>query len=1383
MLFVIAAMLPLNINAQVSVWDGTYAPWTHGTGTEADPFLIENAQQLAYLANRVNNGLDAAGGHVSNHYLHYKLMVDVDLNASDSIRWNPIGYWNSSTDYYCFGGHFDGNNHTIYGLYPDVQADSFSDSTNIGFREHFNNGFPLTWTTIDADGDGHNWSIYDDFMGCGGIGGCVSSRSYIFEPGPLIPDNWLITPAISVPNNDQFGLSFWVCSQDQSYAAEHYGVYITTSNDYMNANNYTLLFEETIDATGGSRQQGTWKRKICPLTQFAGQNIHIAFRHFNCTDQFSINIDDVFIGDLGTSVLGISSDYNGFFGYTDGSTIENLHFYQDINSFINIPFGCFGSVVGYANETIINNCSNHGGNILSFNSMSVGGIVGYSSGKTTITNSSNTAGIISLTNSNLGGIVGHSAGNIVVTNSYNIGNISSYSSSNSGGVIGYSTDSILITNSYNTGDIFSNSKSGGIVGYSNSIVNIINSYNTGVVSGGFYSGGIIGHSNLSINITNSYNMGNVSGDYYSGGIIGYSSSTVITNSYNIGDISGNSYSGGIVGYSALTVNISNSYNTGSVSGSTYSGGIVGYGSGQILNCYYRNDCGGNNNYGGSPISSANMQTQEFVDILNDGTCTYEMDAVPNINQGYPTLTMVVLNANTLNASNVTQTHATLNGNLTVINDSIISFGFRYKEANAVAYTYVPCNTFSDTLTTTLSGLQTSTNYTYSIYMLTAGCDTTFGTDKTFTTSAISTSTDYATDVSQTHATLNGSFTIGDANMSSYGFEYRKNTDTVFQTVTVSGEGSVSETVTGLTPNTQYLYRTFCTAVGCETVYGNYRNFTTQAVSATTNAATNLTESSATFNGSMSMGDATVINQGFEYRAVGDANFTTVNAPGGSDIFSSTLYGLPVNTFYEYRAFVIIAENTEPYYGNLQSFEVSWLNADTILIYDADMLQWVSDRCNSGTTFEGKYIKLMNNIVLPLNQPNNMTSIGTYPNYPFKGTFDGNGMLISNLYIDQPNTPYQGFFGYTLNAYLYEVGLVNITASGRNYTGGMVSYAKNTYMRDCYVSGGSLFALSYCGGLVGYQDQGTNSIISGCYNTCTVSGNHYVGGLVGYSNYATVRNSYVAASVAGQGNAIGAIIGGANEVLMYNCYFSTSITGQTSAIGENNFKDDEGLTNEQMQSQQFVATLNQGLVVPVWKADYATPINNGFPILIWQYSDVETCEAPTNLSYTVNGNAATLTWNGGDNASFFVVEYGINGGNTQTENTSSHQYVIHNLQNANYYWRVKSVCSFGESNFVNGNNIVTGIANHNNEQMLQLYPNPTSDLVNVQLTINNEQLGEVGIQVFDVYGRLLEVINMADARGASLQTAQIDLSQYAKGVYFVKAVSEGKVIAVRKVVKR
>ena len=564
------------------------------------------------------------------------------------------------------------------------------------------------------------------------------------------------------------------------------------------------------------------------------------------------------------------------------------------------------------------------------------------------------------------------------------------------------------------------------------------------------------------------------------------------------------------------------------------------------------------------------------------------------------------------------------------------------------------------------------------------------------------------------------------------------------------------------------------------VNDGYPILTMMIQEAYTEPATDLMAVSATLNGYVTVEHATISSKGFEYRELGDSTFTAINVAGNSNDFSFLLNGLTPNTTYEYRTFVNVVECPYTAYGNIETFEVSWLNADTIYIYDADMLQWVADRCNSGTTFAGKYIQLMNNIVLPLNQPNNMTSIGRYPNYPFSGTFDGNGLTISNLYIDQPNTEYQGFFGYTRDANLYEVGLVNITASGRNYTGGMVAYAQNTYMRDCYVNGGTLFALSYCGGLVGYQQQGTNSIISGCYNTCTVSGNHYVGGLVGFSNYATVRNSYVAASVAGQGNAIGAIIGGANEVLMYNCYFSSTITGQSGAIGENNFKDDEGLTDEEMRDPAFVATLNQGLVTPVWKSDYATPINNGFPILIWQYSDAEACEGPENLIATISGNSALLSWTGGDNANYFIVEYGMVGETPRQENTPNRQFTIHNVQEGTYFWRVKSVCSFGESNFVNGENITTGIASYDGSD-LTLYPNPTTGVVNVQFTMNNEQFGDGEIQVFDVYGRRLSVVETG--RAPSLQTVQIDLSNYATGIYLIKLVNNGRVMVTGKVVKQ
>lgn len=1342
-------LLARGAQAQVSVWDGTYAPWTHGTGTESDPFLIENAQQLAYLTYRVNNGLDAAGGHVSNHDLFYKLMTDVNLNGSQSFQWTPIGYWDSNTDYYCFGGHFDGNNHTVSGLY-----------------------------------------------------------------------------------------------------------------------------------------------------------------------------------------INSSANRVGFFGYTDGAEIKNL---SVSGNTVTTSGQYAGGIVGVANSTVFNNCTNS--NIVTSSSCS-GGIVGQASGNSNIFNCHNTGAVsFSVSSYYSGGIVGFISGACLVTNCYNTGSISSSnpsSSSYSGGIVGRVGNSTSITNCYNMGNISS----------------CFSSY-SGSVSYSSNSGGIAGQTGSSSIITNCYNTGNISASYSSS----YSGS------------SSKSYSGGIIGTSTATnSSVRNCYNSGNIYSSSYydfnshPGGIVGTGACDVFNSYYVESCGGNNIYGGSPMASAAMQTSDFVNILNNGSCAFEQDLIPFSNSGYPTLTMIVHEVATLEANNVTQSHAGLKGTIFVENDVILSAGFMYKPSTANDFLFVTINNANDTINYTLSNLSPSTSYSYKTFIVTAGCDTTFGetknfttspisittnnasnitqthstlngtfsigdatiaaqgfeykkstdteyqtinvsgsgnveqtianlipgtqytyrafctavgcstiygTSKTFTTSAVSVTTGYspsnvtqaqatlhgnlsmgdatvtnqgfeykqiggnwvqvtvpysdnisytlsnlipntqysyrvfatanecgtiygqirsfttssvsattnnATNVTQTHATLNGSFIIGDANISAQGFEYKKSADTVYQIVNVSGEGNTAETVSGLTPNTQYICRSFCTAVGCETVYGATKYFTTSNVSVSTNPATDLTESSATLNGSMYMGDATVTNKGFEYRAVGDNNYTTVNATGGSDNFSTTLYGLPVNTFYEYRAFVTIAENTEPYYGAIQSFEVSWLNADTILIYDADMLQWVADRCNSGTTFYGKYIKLMNNIVLPLNQPNNMTSIGRYPNYPFGGTFDGNGMTITNLYIDQPNTEYQGFFGYTLSANLYEVGLVNITASGRNYTGGMVAYAENTYMRDCYVNGGSLFALSYCGGLVGYQDEGTNSIISGCYNTCTVSGNHYVGGLVGFSNYSTVRNSYVAASVTGQGYGIGAIIGGAEEVLMYNCFFSSAITGQTYAIGENNFKDNEGMTDEEMRDPAFVATLNQGLVVPVWKADYSTPINNGFPILIWQYSDVETCAAPESPSHTISGNTVTLTWGGGENASYFVVEYGIFGGETHFENTTAHQLVLHNMQDANYYWRVKSVCPFGESNFVNGNPITIGISEYDNLlSHIQLYPNPSHNFTIIQLHQEEQHLEMV--QVLDVNGKTLLSEKSAGKRHL------LNTEMLKPGLYFIRiTMSENQIATLKLIVK-
>ena len=78
---------------------------------------------------------------------------------------------------------------------------------------------------------------------------------------------------------------------------------------------------------------------------------------------------------------------------------------------------------------------------------------------------------------------------------------------------------------------------------------------------------------------------------------------------------------------------------------------------------------------------------------------------------------------------------------------------------------------------------------------------------------------------------------------------------------------------------------------------------------------------------------------------------------------------------------------------------------------------------------------------------------------------------------------------------------------------------------------------------------------------------------------------------------------------------------------------------------------------------------------------------------------------------------------------------------------------------------------------KVYPNPTSDIINVQCIMNNVQLNGAEIQIVDMYGKLLQIKPFDD------KTSHVDLTGYANGIYFVKLIAEDKTIAVRKVVKQ
>ena len=124
--FIIALFFVGNLAmAQTSVWHGGREMWTRGEGTEENPYLIENADQLAMLSYAVNKGY-----YMSD--LHFKLTTDIDLNGSEDQPWFPIGlaYYSEDgcerkkeydTDIY-FMGNFDGGGHAISNIYVDSKT-------------------------------------------------------------------------------------------------------------------------------------------------------------------------------------------------------------------------------------------------------------------------------------------------------------------------------------------------------------------------------------------------------------------------------------------------------------------------------------------------------------------------------------------------------------------------------------------------------------------------------------------------------------------------------------------------------------------------------------------------------------------------------------------------------------------------------------------------------------------------------------------------------------------------------------------------------------------------------------------------------------------------------------------------------------------------------------------------------------------------------------------------------------------------------------------------------------------------------------------------------------------------------------------------------------
>ena len=189
-----------------------------------------------------------------------------------------------------------------------------------------------------------------------------------------------------------------------------------------------------------------------------------------------------------------------------------------------------------------------------------------------------------------------------------------------------------------------------------------------------------------------------------------------------------------------------------------------------------------------------------------------------------------------------------------------------------------------------------------------------------------------------------------------------------------------------------------------------------------------------------------------------------------------------------------------------------------LIKTPDDLQSLQTQVNDkGFNYKGKWFRLANDI--DMTQFDNWTPIGIVGN-AFAGNLDGNHYTIRNLKVNVASG-YAGMFGYA------------------SYT-----TFQNLTLDSPVVTGNS-----YCGSLIGYDNDGATLINITANNVAVNSGNASAGGLVGRSGNISAKNCWVeGGSVTGRKIAAGICTDSDdNSPTVVNCHNSANInTTATSA---------------------------------------------------------------------------------------------------------------------------------------------------------------------------------------------------------------------------------------------
>lgn len=285
---------------------------------------------------------------------------------------------------------------------------------------------------------------------------------------------------------------------------------------------------------------------------------------------------------------------------------------------------------------------------------------------------------------------------------------------------------------------------------------------------------------------------------------------------------------------------------------------------------------------------------------------------------------------------------------------------------------------------------------------------------------------------------------------------------------------------------------------------------------------------------------------------------------------SSFYGRPV-----------LISNPEPEF----TLSGSGTAEDPYVIDTAETLQGFAQLVNGGNSFEGKFIELTNDIDL-LEEGVCGKNIGSWTpigkNKEFKGTFDGKGHKILNLYINDGTEDNAGLFGIN-NGTIKDLAVTG-TVTGGSKAGGIVGTNKSNGKIESCSNACNVTGSSEVGGIAGFNEGGA---IDNCYNTGDINGNSEVGGVAGNNDHGTIENSYSIGNITGSSNA-GGIAGSNNVGTVENCYYLGS--------AEDGSGNGAPKTESEFNSGEVAFLLQNGQSKQVWGQKLTGNDKDDHPIL-------------------------------------------------------------------------------------------------------------------------------------------------------------------------------------------